>query len=56
MRERTIKITVSFDMTDFPEEYITPAHKVWDMVMRGMSKQFAWDEGFRDIQVEVIDE
>ena len=56
MKERIINITVSFDMTDIPVgSTITPKEKVKDIVEKEMIEAFGWDEGFRDLKVDVID-
>ena len=58
MNTRTIKVTVTYDMTD-PEligAEITPREKVEEMVRNEMFDVFGWDEGYSGMSVEVIDE
>ena len=59
MKTRTIKVTVTYDMTD-PEligAQITPKEKVEEMVRNEIyGLDWHWDEGYRGIEVEVIDE
>jgi hypothetical protein len=55
---RTIKVTVVYDLDD-PELdglQINPKENVKAMVEREMIEVFGWDEGYRSIEVEVIDE
>lgn len=57
MSERIIKVTVTYDLDD-PEligMQITPKETVKEMVEREMFEVFGWDEGYRGIDVEVID-
>lgn len=56
MKKRTVKITLTFDMDDIPEDLITPAEEVSKLVTRDMNYKYSWDENFRDVNVEVIDE
>jgi hypothetical protein len=58
MKTRTIKVTVIYDMTDPSMKHlkITPKEKVQEMVHKDMVKHFGWDEGYRGVEVEVIDE
>lgn len=56
MKERIINIAVSFDMTDIPiGSTITPKEKVKEIIEKEMAETFGWDEGFRDLKVDVID-
>lgn len=55
---RTIKVTVVYDLDDPELEglQINPKENVKAMVEREMIEVFGWDEGYRSIEVEVIDE
>ena len=55
---RTIKVTVVYDLDDPELEglQITPREYVKEMVKREMVEVFGWDEGYRGVEVEVIDE
>ena len=57
MSERIIKVTVTYDLNDpdFRGMQITPKETVKEMVEREMVEAFGCDEGFRDVDVEVID-
>lgn len=56
MKERIINITVSFDITNIPVgATITPKEKVKEIVEKEMAEVFGWDEGFRDLKVDIID-
>ena len=57
MRERIIKVTVSYDL-DCPELkglQITSKETVKEMVERDMVEHFGWSDGYRGVEVEVID-
>lgn len=55
---RTIKVTVVYDLDDPELEglQINPKENVKAMVEREMIEVFGWDEGYRSVEVEVIDE
>ena len=58
MGKRIIKVTVIYDLDD-PELkglQINPKENVKEMVEREMIEVFGWDEGYRGVEVEVIDE
>lgn len=58
MRKRIIKVTATYDL-DNPELKglkITPKKTVKKMVTKKMIDVFGWDEGYRGVEVEVIDE
>ena len=57
MSERIIKVTVTYDLDDpeFEGMQITPKETVKEMVEREMVEVFGWDEGYRGVDVEVID-
>ena len=54
---RTIKVTVVYDLDDPELEglQINPKENVKAMVEREMIEVFGWDEGYRSVEVEVID-
>lgn len=57
MSERIIKVTVTYDLDD-PElrgMQITPKETVKEMVEREMVEVFGWDEGYRGVDVEVVE-
>ena len=57
MRERIIKVTVTYDL-DCPELIglkITSKEIVKEMVERDMVEHFGWSEGYRGVEVEVVD-
>ena len=57
MAIRTINISVSFDMSNIPSgAVITPKETVKEMVTNEMMEVFGNDEGFFDLQVDVVDE
>lgn len=57
MKERIIKIKAYFDMSDVPDSFtITPKEKVEELVSAEMNELFGWEEGFHDVEVDVIDE
>ena len=56
MKQRTIKITVKFNSSDFHESQIAPREKVQEMVLEEMERIFEQDEGYEGVEVEVIDE
>lgn len=57
MAIRTINISVSFDMSDIPSgAVITPKETVKTMVVNEMMDIFGNDEGFYDLQVDVVDD
>lgn len=58
MKKRIIKVTVVYDLDDPELEglQINPKENVKEMVEREMIEVFGWDEGYRGVEVEVIDE
>lgn len=58
MKTRTIKVTVTYDMTDprIKHLQITPKETVEERVREDMIDFFSLSEGYRGVEVEVIDE
>lgn len=56
MNKRTTNITLTFDMSEFPPNMITPKETVLEMVKKDMIELYFDDEGFLGAEVEVIDE
>ena len=57
MAIRNINISVSFDMSNIPPgAIITPKETVKEMVTNEMMDLFGNDEGFYDLQVDIVDE
>lgn len=55
MKKRVITVTVTYDMSAFQENIITPKEKVKKMITKDMIEKFGWDEGFSDVKVDVKD-
>lgn len=56
MNKRTVKITLEFDVSEIPDEEITPKEIVWEAVKKDMINLY-WDvEGWLGSEVEIIDE
>lgn len=55
--QRIIKVKVVYDLDDPELEglQINPKENVKEMVKREMIEVFGWDEGYRGVEVEVID-
>lgn len=56
--KRTIKITVTLDLDEnHPDGLtITPMHIARELVKKDVEDLFIYEEGFRDLTVEVTDE
>ena len=55
--KRIIKVTVTYDLDDswLKESQITPKERVKSMVTEEMVEVFGEDEGYRGVDVEIID-
>lgn len=59
MKKRTINITLTFDMSDFPEDMITPKERVMEIIEQDMIDLYSEDEGFCGFlgsEIEIVDE
>ena len=54
--KRTINVTASYNLDELKGLQITPKEKVKEMVTKQMIDVFGWDEGYRGVKVEVVDE
>lgn len=55
MKQKTIKITVTYDMSGFQEDIISPKEKVKEIIIKNMIEEFGWDDGYSGIEVDVVD-
>lgn len=56
MKKRTINITLTFDMSDFSEDMITPKEWTQNFIKEDMIELYSEVEGYSGVEVEVIDE
>lgn len=55
--KRIIKVTATYNLDDSDLEgmEITPKEKVEEMVTEQMTDVFGWDDGYEDLEIEVVD-
>lgn len=55
--KRIIKVTATYNLDDPDLEgmEITPKEKVEEMVTEQMTDVFGWDDGYEDLEIEVVD-
>lgn len=55
--KRIIKVTATYNLDDpdLEEMEITPKEKVEEMVTEQMTDVFGWDDGYEDLEIEVVD-
>lgn len=54
MRKRTVTISITYDMTEYPEETITPKEKVIETILQEFTPFL--DEDVIDYKIEIEDE
>lgn len=55
MNKRTVKVTITFDMSEFPEHWVTDADVVKELTSTFV-EACSDVEGYSGVKVEVIDE